>query len=323
MRHDTRSADSDQVLRLRDELLAAPAHTLALADVRIGDSPRVEGEDSDHIRTLAESDAEFPPILVHGPTMRVIDGIHRLRAAAARGRTHIRARLFEGSEADCRLLAVAVNVAHGLPLSPADRRAAAARILAAHRDWSDRAVAAVAGISAKTVAEIRRQEASGAVDVPGVRIGRDGRARPVDAARGRELAGELIRRNPGASLRQIARQAGISPATVADVRNRLARGESPVRQQGRADLPEPAPVDAAELTALVASLRRDPSMRLTERGRSVLRMLDTWAVLTRDREEIAAGLPPHCRGTFAELLQGYARTCQLFADDLRERVAVS
>ncbi|MEU2424153.1 hypothetical protein ABZ619_24550 [Streptomyces sp. NPDC007851] len=37
-----------------------------------------------------------------------------------------------------------------------------------------------------------------------------------------------MRQEPEASLRHIARQAGISPATVADVRRRLQRGDDPV-----------------------------------------------------------------------------------------------
>lgn len=335
----TQNADSDHILRFRDELLRAPAESIALANIRIAHSPRINGEHLEHIRSLAESAGELSPIIVHRPTMRVIDGIHRLRAAAERGLTHIQARLFEGSEADSRLLAVAVNVAHGLPLSPDDRCAAVERILVAHSDWSDRAVAAVAGVSAKKVGEIRRQT-HGSGDSPGdqgVRIGRDGRARPLDATRGRELAGELLRQNPHASLRQVARQARISPATVADVRDRLARSESPVPERphqrgGRhstggpataatSDTPAADPAEpgksAAELLTLVAALRRDPSMRNSERGRSVLRMLDSWAVFARDREAITASLPPHCRGAMAELVQGYAPAWQLFADELQ------
>ncbi|WP_411105202.1 ParB N-terminal domain-containing protein [Streptomyces sp. cmx-4-9] len=342
----TQNTDSDYVLKLRDELLRAPTENLALAQIRITHSPRMRGEDPAHIRTLTESVTELPPILVHRPTMRVIDGIHRLRAAAERGLTHIQARLFDGSESDSRLLAVALNVAHGLPLSLDDRCAAAERMLVAHRDWSDRAVAAVAGVSARKVAEIRRQaQAAADSNGPGnghetkdARVGRDGRARPVDPARGRELAAELLRQNPEASLRQIARQAGISPATVADVRDRLARGEGPVplrRRQAAGntaaggaatltavqalpayDRPEPGK-SAAELETLATAMRRDPSMRHTERGRAVLRMLDTWAAFARDREAIAASLPPHCRGVMAELVQGYTQTWQLFADELQ------
>jgi hypothetical protein len=39
-----------------------------------------------------------------------------------------------------------LNAAHGLPLSLADRKAAARRILGSYSDWSDRSIAAIAGI---------------------------------------------------------------------------------------------------------------------------------------------------------------------------------
>jgi hypothetical protein len=45
-------------------------------------------------------------------------------------------------------------MAHGLPLTLADRLAAAARIVTACPYWSDRAVAAVAGLSPKTVTAV-------------------------------------------------------------------------------------------------------------------------------------------------------------------------
>ncbi|MEK8141890.1 hypothetical protein NKH18_02220 [Streptomyces sp. M10(2022)] len=41
--------------------------------------------DDDWALTLAELETESPPILVHHPTLTVIDGLHRLRAARLRG----------------------------------------------------------------------------------------------------------------------------------------------------------------------------------------------------------------------------------------------
>jgi hypothetical protein len=37
-------------------------------------SPRQGGENDEHARALAESEERLPPIVVHGPSMRVIDG---------------------------------------------------------------------------------------------------------------------------------------------------------------------------------------------------------------------------------------------------------
>ncbi|MEU4746566.1 ParB/RepB/Spo0J family partition protein, partial [Actinosynnema sp. NPDC023658] len=119
------------------------------------DSPRLDGEDPDHIRLLAGTTAPLPPILVHRSTMRVIDGMHRLRAAMLRGDTEIAVEFFDGTEAEAFARGVRENVTHGLPLSRADREAAAARIITAHREWSDRALAQLTGLSATTVAAVR------------------------------------------------------------------------------------------------------------------------------------------------------------------------
>jgi len=62
------------------------------------DSPRLAGEDAEHIWILAASEASLPPILVHHPSMRVIDGMHRLRAAVLRGDEQIAVDYFHGSE---------------------------------------------------------------------------------------------------------------------------------------------------------------------------------------------------------------------------------
>src|SRR4029078_7378388 len=86
--------------------------------------------------------------------MRVIDGMHRVRAALLNGRTRIDARLLDCDEGAAFVFAVKTNVKHGLPLSPSDRAAAAARIIAIHPHWSDRAVAAATALSDKTISPI-------------------------------------------------------------------------------------------------------------------------------------------------------------------------
>ncbi|WP_432158502.1 ParB/RepB/Spo0J family partition protein [Streptomyces sp. bgisy153] len=215
------------VAECQRSLAQAPVVKVPITTLVTADSPRVAGEDSDHVKCLAESEQELPPIKVHRSTMRVIDGVHRLRAAQLRGQTDIAVRFFDGEREDAFVLSVAANTRHGLPLARADRLAAAGRILNLHPEWSDRAIALVSGLSTRKVADIRRHHA-GATGASEVRVGIDGRARPVNRVEGRELAGELIKANPDASLRQIAKAAGISPATVADVRNRLRQGHDPV-----------------------------------------------------------------------------------------------
>ncbi|MEV7124410.1 winged helix-turn-helix domain-containing protein [Streptomyces sp. NPDC093260] len=322
------AVDAQRLFRLRDEVLAATAvDQVHVARLVVGDSPRLAGEDPAHVRILAEVEDSLPPLVVHRPTMRVIDGIARLRAAAHRRRTTVAVRFFDGTAQEADLLAVALNITHGRPLTLEDRIAAALRIFVSHPRWSDRAVAALAGLSATKVAALRRD---GAGARGGRRVGKDGRVRPVDAAAGRERARLLLERDPGASMRQIAREAGISAATVADVRDRMRRGESvvpagcsgAVRERTAAArrivsvVPARPAREADELARAVHGLQRDPSLRQSEEGRSLLRMLSVCGVFARDRDTIAAALPRHCRPRLAELLLDCAQICQDVAGDL-------
>jgi ParB-like chromosome segregation protein Spo0J len=295
----------------------------------VGDGPRLSGEDIAHTQRLMEVAEDLPPILVHRMTMRVIDGMHRLRAALLVGRDTVDVTFFDGTEDSAFVRAVEANVTHGLPLSVAERRAAAERIMGCHPDWSDRRIAAVAGLSAKTVAEIRLlSESSGPVRVASeVRLGRDGRARPVDATTGRRLAGQLLADRPDASLRQIARIAGISPETVRDVRDRLERGEDPVPQRrrnaggGARTRHEAGPARSHpghvvgriqngllthdEQADIVRALRRDPSLRFSEAGRLLLRWLEVSQAAAREWDSIMRAIPGHRVQQVAKL----AKTC--------------
>jgi ParB-like chromosome segregation protein Spo0J len=314
--------------------------------LRPADSPRLNGEDKAHIARLAETETSLPPILVDRHTMRVIDGMHRLMAASLQGRETINVRFFDGGEADVFLRAVQENVAHGLPLSQADRRAAAERIIASHPHMSDRAIGHSVGLAAKTVAAIRK---SSSEEIPqsNARVGRDGKVRPLDSGIGRRRAAELLAQQPDASLRDVARAAGISPATVLDVRKRLERGEPPVpakpaasaalkgasgngaeagagsdgalvqpiRFSSRAALP-PNPAAAVE------KLLRDPSLRNNERGKGMLRLLHVNAVGTEQLPDVAASVPPHCVGIVVQLARQYAKMWQEFARELDGRARI-
>jgi hypothetical protein len=255
--------------------------------------------------------------------MRVVDGMHRLRAAVLRRHETIKVRFFDGPEADAFVFAVRANATHGLPLSLADRKAAASRLVRTHPQWSDRAIAAATGLAPNTIGALRRR-ASAQIAQPPSRVGRDGRVRPVDSAAGRELAGELLRSNPTASLREVARSAMISPNTVRDVRDRLRRGEGVVprqRSSGAAARPEVAVAPylgsaskrlAAEArTRMLRDLRKDPSLRFSENGRVLLRLLDALIVDAGQWARIAASVPEHC----ADLVQGLAAECAVTWQD--------
>ncbi|MFB6905891.1 hypothetical protein ACFCWB_16655 [Streptomyces bacillaris] len=311
---------AERLLELRDVLGRAPVESVPLRDLHVAGSPRSTVECPDYTSELASLDGPFPPVLVHRGSMSVVDGVHRVRAALLRGDRHVGVRFFEGSEAQGRLLAVALNVRHGRPLSMDERLAAVRRILADHQEWADRSVAALAAVAPGTVAEVRR-ELYGEPAPDAARVGRDGRIRPVDPDRGRILAADLLTRNPDSSLRQIAKQSGISPTTVSDVRARLARGESPTLTKPPASRTvtrrSPAEPDrVVQVGEILDTLRRDPSLRLNDTGRSVLRLLDVSAAFLRDGEVIAAGLPPHCVHAVARLARGYARSWALLADQL-------
>lgn len=262
--------------------------------------------------------------------MRVIDGIHRLEAARIRGQKHIEVKFFDGSEADAFLLAVQANVKHGLPLTPADRTAAAERVLTSHADWSDRAIAAVVGITAKTVSAIRQRSTAESPQL-NTRIGRDGRTRPLNSAKGRRLASALIAENPDASLRDVAKAAGISPATVQDVRERLKRGDDPVppgqRTAEQASRPRVvgAPTSVSlngsarplsQASVILQNLRRDPSLRFNEKGRTLLKWLDIRTMQAAEYKQFIDQIPPHHTSALVHLARSCAKAWTDFADDL-------
>jgi ParB-like chromosome segregation protein Spo0J len=323
--------------------------SVPVLSLRQADSPRLNGEDKAHIARLAETETPLPPILVDKRTMRVIDGMHRLIAASLQGQERIDVIFFDGNEADVFLRAVQENVAHGLPLSQADRRAAAERIIASHPHMSDRAIGHSVGLAAKTVAAIRK---SSSEEVPqsNTRVGRDGRARPLDSGIGRRRAAELLTDQPDASLRDVARAAGISPATVLDVRKRLERGESPIPEKpaanaarkdglgngtrtnaGNDGVPSaPAPAlrfgslakTAPDAAATVEKLLRDPSLRNNETGKGMLRLLHVNAVGAEQLPDVAAAVPPHCVGIVVQLARQYAKMWQDFARELDGRARI-
>jgi ParB-like chromosome segregation protein Spo0J len=147
----------------------------AIESLANADSPRLSGESTEHILALANAQDELPPITVHRASMRVLDGMHRLRAAEHRGQNHIKVRFFDGDDADAFVIAVRSNIVLGLPLSLADRKATATRIIASHPHWSDRLIASITGLAAGTIVEIRRTSDEKA-PAAAIRIGRDGRS---------------------------------------------------------------------------------------------------------------------------------------------------
>lgn len=225
--------------------------------LRSADSPRLKGISEEHARMLAESATGTPPILVQQDTMRVIDGMHRVHAAQLQGKRHIRAYLIQCDDDESFLTSVSANLSHGLPLTLADRKAAACRIVRAHPAWSDRTIAEAAGLSDKTVSSLRRQLA-GTIPWSRWRLGKDGRVRPLPAR----------------------------------------KGDS-----------DPVP--------LLLRLGKDPSLRYTDAGRTMLRWLHMHPVIDRGPDVVAA-LPAHVLPTAAQLCyqrsQEWAQLARLLED---------
>lgn len=313
--------------RQRDE---HSVEMVPISSLKPSDSPRLGGENVDHVLALAESNARLPPIIVSRCTMRIIDGVHRLRAAVLRGQDKVEVRFFDGNEEDAFILAVEANIKHGLPLSMADRAAAAARIITSHPHWSDRAIASSTGLSAKTVRAIRQRSSSDNYQSK-IRVGRDGRVRPLDAREGRRLAAELMADQPNVSLRAVASAAGISLGTAQNVRERLRRGSDPVvptqreyeqKNQTKRERQPSRLVDripAEDCATLIRQLRTDPSLRFTDVGRLLIRLLEPLALVAADWERFIDQLPNHCTSTVSDAARACARAWQEFAERLELR----
>jgi transposase-like protein len=119
-----------------------------------------------------------------------------------------------------------------------------------------------------------------------VRIGRDGRARPIDPAAQRErVVHELIER-PEASLRDIARTVGVSPETVRSVRAALSEQIDGFRTAPPVDL-------VAWSTAPDRSVRWEPdhSFASCDDGAATARFLEQTDVRECELDRHAAAVP--------------------------------
>ncbi|MCK9496713.1 MAG: ParB/RepB/Spo0J family partition protein [Dehalococcoidia bacterium] len=144
------------------------------------------------IAQYAEVLDEVPPIHVQRDTFVLLDGRHRLEAAAT-VRDHIRIVEVEIPDDELFAYAIVTNNHHGVPLTLAEKQAGARRLLAEHPEWADKKIAELAGLSARTVwsyredAKRREQEAAAREQrdpdiesvAPTEREGVDGVKRPV------------------------------------------------------------------------------------------------------------------------------------------------
>ena len=219
--------------------------SVLLADLSTDYSPRQTKLDHSHVAALMEVVDRLPPITVHQQTMTVIDGVHRVEAHRRAGRIHIPAFFFAGTELDALVMAVEANVKHGKPLSRRERRTAAQALLGSCPGRSDRWVADICGLSHTTVAVLRARLNDTSAQV---RTGRDGRRRPVNPLPGRVAVANAIAANPGATVRQVARTAGVAPSTVGRVAADLRRLDN-LKPVPAAGVARPAP-DGEEMPTI-------------------------------------------------------------------------
>jgi ParB-like chromosome segregation protein Spo0J len=287
---------------------------LPIASLLKGVLMRSAGVDHRHVEILADVSSELPPIVVHRQTMAVVDGVHRIAAARLRGESEILAVFVEGDIMDAFLMALNLNSRHGLPLTRKDRRAAVDRILAVSPHWSDRRVAAAAGVSPKTVATVRRSSTEESRH-SNTRIGLDGRERPLDVADARRRAHRLLSEQPSSTVRQVAAATGVSLATVQDVRRRMAMETTTLEpEEPRAEL-DPRTQDE-RFSNRLRSLRADPSLRDTIAGRDLLQMLSAQIRVLEGRDDLAQAVPTHRRENIMDLARRCSDAWLRFAADL-------
>lgn len=315
---DESSRDDDGQLCWAREWLASEfvGEQVPVASLVRGDSPRLDGVSKRHTAALMLEPADLPPIIVHRPTMQVIDGAHRLAVATQRHQDTIDVRFFDGTVEEAFLIAVAANVTHGLKLTPQDRKAAAARILDMYPRWSDRAIAATAGLSHHTVADIRRSCPTGHDAQSDTRLGRDGKTRPLTTDEGRRVAAELIRADQSKSLREIARQAHVSRGTVQDVRARLKQGIDPLVATSRA---VGLNVGLARADTALKRLWNDPAVRSPQKSKVMLQLLAHILQITKDAQAACRNAPEHCLNAVAEFASALGDAWSRLAQELHTR----
>jgi ParB/Sulfiredoxin domain len=129
--------------------------------------PRLGGLDPAHVAGLVENPDAWPPLAVVAQqgVYLLVDGFHRLAAAKRLGLGSVAVGCVEApADDDLRSLAFGLNARHGRPLSLADRRAEAVRLLRLAPDRSSRSIGKACGLNHETVERLRaRAAASGEI----------------------------------------------------------------------------------------------------------------------------------------------------------------
>lgn len=136
--------------------------------------PRLAEPDPAIVERYAEVFDALPPIVVQKDSFVLIDGQHRLAAAAKALRDHIRILEVDAADDDLEDLAIEANIAHGLSLTPDERRRAARRMYNRHNPdtggtsgdaWSAVDIARRSGVHRNTVGRWLEDDRQRALDI--------------------------------------------------------------------------------------------------------------------------------------------------------------
>ena len=343
--------DKELVYDSADAIERLPVEHMPLSRLTPGFFQRGAGTDPAHVQMLVEaaSAAELPAILVQAGNSRIVDGMHRYEAARIRGDETIPVRLINCTDKDAFILAVKANIWHGLPLSRTDRMTGAKQIVEWHPDWSDRAIGMATGLSAKTIAGIRREISDDPGQQSGKRLGRDGKRRPIAASEGRRRAAEYLALRPDAPLREIAREADVALATAQDVRARIRRGVDPIAPRRSTQQVEGGELGAGASEALPAQrswspndtdsaaaalrsatpapnwstispkLANDPSLKYTDAGRAFVGWMVMHAVDEQEWRKFVDTIPVHWLQHLSLIAGRVGQEWLEFAEELQRR----
>lgn len=276
-----RSADSEGAKWSQDdpftELGPAPLGPVVRVDLTVlqaGPRIRLGRISRDHIRDLVQSEGNWPALIIRRADNTIIDGFYRYLAAKELGLGCLNCVYLDVGPEAAFLEALRRNVQHGLPLSLQERKVAAGRILSLCPKWSDRRVGELCGLSAVTVGGLRGGPRSGEQNGQlNTRVGRDGKAYPVDRGVTRARIATALRANPSSSLRSIAQATGTSAATVRAVKSSMSA----------TSLPEVAAIapDSSVTAVLPSKSVVDAALLSTDEGKSFA----DWFERTRVSEE--------------------------------------
>lgn len=192
--------------------------------------------DPEHVHRLVEAKS-WPPIHVT-PAYEVVDGVHRLAAAAHLGLSEVEVSVLH----DCQDTFAArewhllQNSSHGMPLNREHTIAVLMALIDDGCDRSDSSIARTTGVPKTQVAEARRRlrqrdeewstGSRGRLTTPVKTIGDDGRARPATEADRRAQEAAIRdaldpRTNPTPNFSAIAQEFGVARNTVKRVRRDL------------------------------------------------------------------------------------------------------